>query len=180
LYVITCATAAAPHVDQLVRRAQADGWTVCVIATPSALRFIDVPALAAATGFPVRSDYKLPGTPDVLPPADAMIVVASFNTVNKWAHGHSDNLALGLIAEAIGLRLPLVAIPMVNAALAAHPAYGRSIAELRAAGVRFVIPEPPQVVPGKDLVPPPLPWAAALAALSPTSGPRGTGCPSDS
>jgi hypothetical protein len=86
LYIVTCATPAARDVGRLVSLAQADGWTVCVIATPLALRFIDQAALEQQTGYPVRSDYKQPGTPDVLPPATAIIVGgASFNTINKWA-----------------------------------------------------------------------------------------------
>jgi phosphopantothenoylcysteine synthetase/decarboxylase len=108
-----------------------------VIATPSALRFIDRPALEAQTGAPVRSEYKEPGSPDVLPPAEAIVVGgASFNTINKWAAGISDTLALGLLTEGVGLGLPLAALPFLNAAQAAHPAFGRSVKELREAGVK--------------------------------------------
>ena len=140
LYVITCATPAAREVGKLVRLAQDKGWTVCVIATPSAMRFIDQAALEAQTGFPVRSDYKAPDAPDVLPPADAVIVGgASFNTINKWALGISDTLALGLLTEAIGLGLPLVALPFLNAAQAAHPAFSRSVKELSEAGVTVLL-----------------------------------------
>ena len=140
LYVITCATPAARDVGRLVSLAQEEGWTVCVIATPLALRFVDQETLEGQTGHPVRSDYKQPGTPDVLPPADAMVVGgASFNTINKWALGISDTLALGLLTEAIGLRLPVVALPFLNAAQAAHPAFKRSVAELRAAGVTVLL-----------------------------------------
>ncbi|MGH3852293.1 MAG: flavoprotein [Pseudonocardiaceae bacterium] len=122
LYVITCATPAARDIGTLVSLAQASGWTVCVIATPSALRFIDKPSLEAQTGYPVRSEYKQPGTPDVLPPADAMVVGgASFNTINKWAAGISDTLAVGLLAEAIGLGPPLAALPFLNADQTEHP-----------------------------------------------------------
>lgn len=95
LYVITCATPAAGDIGKLVGLAQTRGWTVCVIATSQALNFLDVPALEQQAGFPVRSEYKQPGARDVLPPADAMILGgASFNTMNKWAHGHADILAL--------------------------------------------------------------------------------------
>lgn len=126
----------ARDVGKLVGLAQDAGWTVCVIATPTAIRFIDREALEVQAGYPVRSDYKQPGTSDVLPPAKAMIVGgASANTINKLAAGISDNLALGLLNEAIGLGLPLVILPFVNTALAAHPAFKRGVRELREAGV---------------------------------------------
>lgn len=136
LYVITCATPAARDVGKLVFLAQERGWRVCVIATPSALEFIDKAALEEQTGFPVRHMYKKPGSADVLPPVDAMIVGgASFNTLNKWALGVSDTLALGLITEGIGLGIPIVALPFLNAAQAAHPAFYRHVDVLRTAGV---------------------------------------------
>ncbi len=140
LYVITCATPAARDVATLVGLAQEHHWRVCVIATPSALGFIDKAALEAQTGFPVRHQYKQPGTADELPPADAIIVGgASFNTLNKWALGVSDTLALGLITEGIGLGIPLVALPFLNAAQAAHPAFGRNVEVLRASGVTVLL-----------------------------------------
>ncbi len=140
LYIITCATPAARDIGTLVSLAQDSGWRPFVIATPSALRFIDRVALETQTGAPVRSEYKKPGTPDILPPAEAMVVGgASFNTINKWAAGISDTLALGLLTEGIGLGLPLAALPFLNAAQAAHPAFGRSVKELREAGVKILL-----------------------------------------
>ncbi len=169
LYVITCATPAARDIGKLVNLAQHEGWTVCVVATPLALRFVDRAALEAQTGYPVRSDYKQPGTPDALPPATAMIVGgASFNSINKWAAGITDTLALGLISEAIGLGLPLVALPFLNAAQAAHPAFGRSLRELREAGVKVLLgeggyePHPPRQG-SKNLAS--YPWQKALEAV---------------
>jgi phosphopantothenoylcysteine synthetase/decarboxylase len=169
LYVITCGTLAARDIGKLVDLAQADGWTVCVIATPMATRFIDQAALQAQTGYPVRSDYKQPGTPDLLPPATAMIIGgASANTINKLAAGISDNLALGLLNEAIGLGLPLAILPFVNTALAAHPAFRRSVRELREAGVEVLlgdggfVPNPPGE--GEHRLPT-YPWDAALRAV---------------
>ncbi len=169
LYIVTCATPAAREVGKLVGMAQRDGWTVCVIATPSALRFIDKPELETQTGYPVRSEYKDPDAPDMLPPASAMIVGgASFNTINKWAAGISDTLALGLITEAIELSIPLVALPFVNTALAAHPAFGRSVRELRAVGVRVLLGadgyEPHAPHQGSKYLAS-YPWERALAAI---------------
>jgi hypothetical protein len=101
------------------------------------LKFIDRPALEQQTGFPVRSAYEQPGTADdPLPPPNAMLVCpATFNTINKWAYGLADTLALALLTEAIGLELPLVAAPALNSAQAAHPAFERSVAALREMGV---------------------------------------------
>jgi Flavoprotein len=122
-----------PVTGRLVELAQAEGWEVCVIATPSGRSFIDQAALEAATGHPVRSQYKQPDEAAVLPPPDAIVVApATFNTINKWAAGISDTLALGLLTEAIGKRLPLVALPFINAAQAEHPAFQASIDRLRA------------------------------------------------
>lgn len=140
LYIVTCATPAARDIGKLVSLAQNSGWRPFVIATPSALRFIDRAVLEAQTDAPVRSEYKEPGTPDILPPADAMVVGgASFNTINKWAAGISDTLALGLLTEGIGLGLPLAALPFLNAAQAAHPAFAHSVKELREAGVKILL-----------------------------------------
>jgi hypothetical protein len=109
---------------------------VCVIATPDALKFIDIPTLVRETGHPVRHRYKYPGEPDTLPAADAIVVApATVNTTNKWAAGIADTLALGVLVEAIGVGLPIVALPFTNAAMAAHPAFQESIDRLRSWGV---------------------------------------------
>jgi Flavoprotein len=132
LYLIVFGAPPARDADRLVELVRADGWDMCVIATPSARSFIDSAALEVATGHPVRSEYKQPDEADVLPPPDAIVVApATFNTINKSAAGISDTLALGLLTEAIGKRLPIVALPFINAAQA-------SVDRLRAAGVQLL------------------------------------------
>jgi phosphopantothenoylcysteine synthetase/decarboxylase len=175
LYLIVCAAPPARDALILVKLAQAAGWEVCVIATPSARSFIDIPALEAATGHPVRSDYKRPEDPDVLPPPDAIAVApATFNTINKWAAGISDTLALGLLTEAIGKRLPVVALPFVNAAQAEHPAFQRSIEQLREEGIRLLygpdVLELHEPGTGNQRVAF-FPWRLIVGALQPQPGP---------
>jgi phosphopantothenoylcysteine synthetase/decarboxylase len=149
LYVIACAAPPARDVGKLVALAQQDGWDVCVLTTPSGRRFADVAALEKATGHPVRSDYKDPGEPDVLPEPDAIIVApATVNTINKWAAGICDTLALGILVEAIGKRLPIVALPFTNRAHAAHPAFTDNIGKLRSWGVTVLFG--PEVYPLHD------------------------------
>ena len=142
LYVIVCGAGPAPEVGRLVEQAQDRGWDVHLIATPAALDFIDVPALEAQTGHPVRSQYTKPGEKAgrSLPNADAIIVApATYNTINKWANGISDTYALGVLAEAPALGIPVVVLPFVNTALAAHPAFARSVENLRTIGVRVLL-----------------------------------------
>ncbi|MEU7134594.1 flavoprotein [Streptomyces sp. NPDC046261] len=167
LYLVCCAAEPAVRAVDGVRAAQAAGWEVCLILTPYARRWLeaDVPALAALTGHPVRHEYKLPGEPDVLPPPDAILVApATFNTIGKWAAGISDTLALGLITEAIGLGLPVVALPHLADAQAAHPAFPKNVAFLREAGVTVLLGEDGRD-PGQGDSAESYPWAAAVAAL---------------
>src|SRR5689334_576621 len=124
LYIISCASRPAQRVPDLVQAAQAVGWEVCVVVTPQATKFVDVPLLEQLTGYPVRSEYKRPEEPDVLPRGEAMVVFpATFNTLNKWALGISDTLALGLLCEYMGLKMPIIAVPCVltDSGLDSHP-----------------------------------------------------------
>ncbi|MCC5580667.1 flavoprotein [Microtetraspora sp. AC03309] len=139
LYIIVCAAGPAGDVGRLVTMAQEQGWTVQIIATPSALDFIDVPELEKLTGHPVRSQYRKPGEPKS-PRADAIIVApATYNTINKFAQGIADTYALGLLAEAPGLGIPVVILPFVNSALASREPFRRSVETLRAEGVHVLL-----------------------------------------
>ena len=125
--------------SRLILLAQDDGWDVCVVSTPDGLKFLDMPAMVSLTGHPVRHRYKDPGDPDVLPLPDAVAAVpATVNTINKWAAGIADTLALGLLVESLGRGLPMVTMPYTNEAMAAHPAFGESLRRLRSWGVRVL------------------------------------------
>jgi phosphopantothenoylcysteine synthetase/decarboxylase len=178
LYVIACAAPPAADVARLVSLGQQRGWDVCVLTTPSGRRFADIAALAELTGHPVRSEYKNPGEPDVLPAADAIIVApATVNTINKWAAGICDTLALGILVEGIGKGLPIVALPFTNRAHAAHPAFIENVAKLRSWGVS-VLSDPdafPPHDPGTgDSQQRLFPWQEAFEAIAAkAAGPAG-------
>lgn len=143
-----------------------------MLATPSAVRFIDVGDLEGLTGHPVRSEYKDPAAPDVLPPADAIIVApATVNTVNKWGAGICDTLALGILVEAIGKKLPTVVFPFTNRAHAAHPAFSENITRLRSWGVNVLDAGPLRDDDASgDESGDELPWGKALEALEGMTG----------
>ncbi|MER5453812.1 flavoprotein [Micromonospora sp. NPDC002389] len=136
LALVVCAAPPALRIGELIDLLQEDGWTVCVTATPTAATWIDREALAAQTGYPVRTEWRKPGEPEPHPPATAVAVApATFNVINKWAQGINDTLALGILNEALGAGVPLHAFPHVKPELATHPIYDRHLQLLRDAGV---------------------------------------------
>lgn len=145
LYLIACGAPPAAELlthPDAVPGLQADGWTVCVLCSPSGERFLDSAAVSIATGYPVRVEQRQPGEPDVLPSPDAVLVApATFNTVNKWALGISDTLALGILNETLGAGLPIAATVWANAELQKHPAFDGHAQQLFESGVRFIQPE---------------------------------------
>jgi phosphopantothenoylcysteine synthetase/decarboxylase len=165
LYVVVCAAGIAADVSKLITAAQERDWEVGVIATPVATNgFFDTEAAEAQTGRPIRSAWRSPGDARPFPPPDAVVVApATFNTVNKWAAGLADTLAVATLCETYGLGVPVAALPCVADALAAHPAYQDSLIRLRAMGVKFG--EPYSGAPGKDGTRPEFGWERALDLL---------------
>lgn len=169
MYIVACGGRPAADLPPFVTWAKSLGWDVCVIGTPSAMKFLDAGRLSALTRHPVRSDYKQPDEPDVLPfPPDLFVVApATFNTVNKWAAGISDTLALGLLNEGLCAGNQILAAPFPNKTLGRHPAFQRSIAFLRDCGVKIVLdadrlPDPNLGENSRDL----FPWSALQAEVA--------------
>jgi len=150
LYSIACAAGTASAVPDVVKVAQAGGWDVCVIPTPNAVSFLDVPLLEDLTGHAVRSMYRKPDEPDdAMGRADALVVFpATFNTINKWALGICDTRALSVLCEYTGLKVPIIAVPTfrTGGGLDMHPAFPRSMEMLRSYGVH-VLYEPANYPP---------------------------------
>ena len=170
LTAVVCGAGPASEVDKLVKLAYGRGWAVGVVATPAALPFLDVPAMEALTGGPVRSAYRTPGEAAARSLSEASAVVVapgSYNTICKLALGISDTYALGILAEAIGRRVPVVILPFVNTALADRAPFRRAVDSLRAEGLRVLfgpgewVPHPPATGGERTAT---FPWATALDA----------------
>ncbi|MEV6922906.1 flavoprotein [Dactylosporangium sp. NPDC051485] len=167
--IVVCGAGPAPHVGTLVELAQTAGWSARVVATPAAMGFVDVNALSAICGAKVRDDYRPSGTTRSRAPDALIVAPASYNTINKLALGINDTYALNVVTEAIGRGTPVVILPFVNSALASRHPFIRSVASLRAEGVRVLfgsgewVPHPPGT--GDEQITA-FPWHLALAALS--------------
>ena len=139
LYLVLSGAPAPEGVPQLVAMCQAAGWRVVVFSTPAGTRFVDPAELEQLTGEPVRCEYRMPGTGKAAPPADAVLACPlTFNSVNKFAHGHADNFAVGLLCEMLGYGVPVVVVPHCKPQLASHVAFAASLDTLRGMGVRVL------------------------------------------
>ncbi len=161
LFLVACAAPPAEELGALVALLKQDNWDVHLVGTPAARSSLDVEGLAALTGHGISIDPRRPDEPGTLPRAAALVVApATFNTINKWAAGINDSAALGVLNEALGSGVPIVVLPHVKPALAAHPAYVRNLRFLRDAGVTFAAAEAFQPA-GSDRPP----WPVVLRRL---------------
>jgi phosphopantothenoylcysteine synthetase/decarboxylase len=139
LILVVCGAPLAERAHVVAAAALGAGWDVYVVATPAARSWLDEEAVRRVTGLPVRVNYRTPEQPKQIPAADSVVVCpATFNTVNKWATGVADNYAMGVLCEAVGSGLPIVAVPMLKDELWQHPAWLPSMHRLAEAGVTFL------------------------------------------
>ena len=136
--LIVCGAPLTLRAPDLVRALLDDDWTVAVVATPSALAWIDGPTVEGLTGTLPRSEFRDPQQPKSGPPDAVVVCPATFNTVNKAAVGAADTYALAQLCEALGEGVPVVAVPMVNNKLWGHPAWSRSLAVLESIGAELL------------------------------------------
>jgi phosphopantothenoylcysteine synthetase/decarboxylase len=80
----------------------------------------------------------------------------SFNSLNKLAHGVAVNLALSIVAEAIGRGTPVIVGPSLNEPLLDHPIAQSSLRTLPNWNVMIVHPvdhgEGPRLAPSEHLI----------------------------
>lgn len=164
LYVVVCAAPPVKDLPVVVAEAVKD-WDVYIIASAGAVDYaIDWQAILVPTGR--NRIYSAFNSTDDLPlPNGVLVAPATFNTFNKLAAGISDSLALSLVNEAIGLKLPVTVAPSINQGLVWHPAFRRSLEILRSDGVNVIFD------PEKDPIPHPhhgpqaaelFPWNAVM------------------
>lgn len=160
-YVVAFSAPPVLQLHEFLEVLHAHDWDPYVILSPTAATWVDIERLASISGHPVRVEPRRPSDSDPLPPADAMIAAPlTFNSLNKWASGIGDTLAVGLLNEGLGLGLPIVAAPCVNQALRHHPAYDTSVDRLTNTGVDVL--DPTKIVTRSASGAVILDWPAAL------------------
>jgi phosphopantothenoylcysteine synthetase/decarboxylase len=142
-YLVVTGAATASRAPELVHGLLDRVPRVVTLLTPNAQRVVAARELAVIDGNRVVESYF---DAAILPrPPYGLVLVApcTFDSLNKLAAGIADNLALSVVAEAIGRRTPVLVAPSLNQALLDHPRTGLSLAALADWGVH--------IVPSQDL-----------------------------
>jgi phosphopantothenoylcysteine synthetase/decarboxylase len=114
---------------------------VITLPTPNTERVIGFRDLSVIPGNRVVESYFDEAIMPRPPAGLVLVAPCTFNSLNKLASGIADNLALSVVAEAIGRATPVIVAPSVNEPLLRHPQTARSIATLRSWGVSVIEPE---------------------------------------
>ncbi|HZU90126.1 MAG TPA: flavoprotein [Stellaceae bacterium] len=157
VYLVLSGTTTAARAPELLRGLKALGFAAVVaIPTPNAARVVAPRELADVAGAQVVESYFDLAIRPRPPRGVVLFAPCSFNSLNKLAHGITDNLALSVVAEAIGRGTPVIVGPSLNAPLFAHPEAQASLGKLSGWGVRIVPPvdegEGPRLAPSALLL----------------------------
>jgi len=140
-YLILSGTTTAARCPELVRGLVDLGFsTVICIPTPNASRTIAPRDLADVPGAQVVESYFDLAIRPRPPRGVVLFAPCSFNSLNKLAHGIADNLALSVVAEAVGRGTPVIVAPSLNQPLLDHPQAQASLQTLPGWGVTIVPP----------------------------------------
>jgi phosphopantothenoylcysteine synthetase/decarboxylase len=157
VYLVISGTTTAARCPEILRGLVGLGFaTVIALPTPNASRVVALRELADVPGARVVESYfDLVIRPQ--PPRGVVLFApCGFNSLNKLAHGIADNLALSLVAEAIGRGTPVIVAPSLNAPLLAHPQAQASLKTLPEWGVTIVPPvdegSGPRLAPTQQLL----------------------------
>jgi phosphopantothenoylcysteine synthetase/decarboxylase len=130
--------------------------TVIAVPTPNAMRVIAPRELADVKGAQVVESYFDLAIRPRPPRGVVLFAPCSFNSLNKLAHGIADNLALSVVAEAIGRGTPVIVGPSLNQPLLIQPLAQASLRTLPGWGVAIVPPvdtgEGPRLAPTTQLL----------------------------
>src|SRR5215813_6410895 len=168
VYLVSSGTSTAARCPEILQGLVGLGFaTVIALPTPNAARTISGRELADVPGARVVESYFDLAIRPRPPRGVVLFAPCSFNSLNKLAHGIADNLALSVVAEAIGRRTPVIVAPSLNRPLLEHPQAQVSLRTLPAWGVTIVPPvdtgDGPRLAPTLQVLEAVQPYAPRVA-----------------
>ncbi|MFZ4395749.1 MAG: flavoprotein [Kiritimatiellia bacterium] len=133
---------AAYKAAELARLMVKAGWTVSVIMTKGATRFVGALTFQTLSRRPVSVDMFdepeewVPGHISLADRASVMVIApCTANVTAKLAHGLADDM---LTATALACPAPLLVVPAMNERMWVHPATQANVATLQSRGVTIL------------------------------------------
>jgi phosphopantothenoylcysteine decarboxylase/phosphopantothenate--cysteine ligase len=130
---------------ELARSYMRRGFTVRVVMTASAKRFVSPLTFQALTGNPVAESFWDEATPgsighiELADWADVVVVApATADCIAKMAHGFAES---SLLAVVLATKAPVVVAPAMNVNMLEHPRTQENLELLRRRGITIVEPE---------------------------------------
>ncbi len=156
VYLVLSGTSTAARCPEILHGLVQLGFArVIAIPTPNASRVVAPRQLADVQGAQVVESYFDLAIRPRPPRGVVLFAPCSFNSLNKLAHGIADNLALSVVAEAIGRGTPVIVGPSLNQPLLDHPVAQASLRTLARWRVTVVPPvdagEGPRLAPSPHL-----------------------------
>ena len=157
VYLVLSGAATAARCPEILRGLVGLGFrTVIALPTPNAARVVNRRELALVEGVTLVESYFDTAILPRPPYGIVLFAPCSFNSLNKLAQGIADNLALSVVAEAIGRKTPVIVAPSLNQPLLDHPIAQASLRLLPQWGVTIVPPvdtgEGPRLAPTPQLM----------------------------
>jgi phosphopantothenoylcysteine synthetase/decarboxylase len=157
VYLVLSGTTTASRCPELARGLVGLGFsTIIAIPTPNASRVLAPRELADVPGVQVVESYFDLAIRPRPPRGVVLFAPCSFNSLNKLALGIADNLALSVVAEAVGRGTPVIVGPSLNQPLLDHPVARASLRTLPVWNVIVVPPidegEGPRLAPSQRLL----------------------------
>jgi phosphopantothenoylcysteine synthetase/decarboxylase len=151
-YLVLSGTTTASRCPEILRGLVQLGFaTVIALPTPNASRVVALRDLADVPGAQVVESYFDLAIRPRPPRGVVLFAPCSFNSLNKLATGIADNLALSVVAEAIGRATPVIVAPSLNQPLLLHPQAQASLRTLP--GWQVIIVPPVDAGAGPLLAP---------------------------
>jgi hypothetical protein len=138
LTLVVCGAPLAARARDLRAALSAAGWSVSTVySTAATLWAYSNPAGGNDTDTSQQQDTP---TAQRVRPDVVVACPLTFNTANKIVTGVMDTPATGVLCDALGAGVPIVAVPMANTRLWGHPTWAATLTTLHEWGVTLLDP----------------------------------------
>ncbi|MDF5721285.1 MAG: flavoprotein [Rhizonema sp. PD37] len=140
IFIFATAATTSHQIPKLVQAVIEAGWTSYTITTPNLEMILPPQQIHDIPGNQPIFHYGQPPL-DIFPFGTMLVAPCTFNTFNKLALGIADNLAMAMLADAIGTGCSTFIAPSMTYGLWNHPQVKESKERLQDWGCHIIQPQ---------------------------------------